>query len=317
MRNELPRIPFIRLSCILQAETECALPVVKGSMLRGAFGQALRRTVCVNPHGKECSECMLRESCVFTQVFETFVKLPAPPTMKGVLNAPKPFILHSFSEKTTFATGDSLAFDMTLLGDVCKLYPYIIYSIIHMSQRGLGARREPFTLIAVTAQNGRDGVVPVYRHDSETLLNSIEPQPLQAATALQQAAQMQFITPTRLKSNGQYTMDFTFRWLVVRMLQRVMELAYFYVDADSVYWDFGDWMQAANAVDLKSPQFRWHNWPRYSNRQHRKMDMGGFIGAVSLHGELAPFSELLSLCEILHIGKGTSFGLGKIKVQTA
>jgi Uncharacterized conserved protein (DUF2276). len=45
------------------------------------------------------------------------------------------------------------------------------------------------------------------------------------------------------------------------------------------------------------------------------MLMGGMIGRVSYRGRLGEYLPLLDFCEKVHIGKATTFGLGKIHVQ--
>ena len=44
------------------------------------------------------------------------------------------------------------------------------------------------------------------------------------------------------------------------------------------------------------------------------MLMGGIIGEVSYSGDLTEFLPLVRFCEKVHIGKQTSFGLGKIEI---
>ena len=44
------------------------------------------------------------------------------------------------------------------------------------------------------------------------------------------------------------------------------------------------------------------------------MKMGGFVGEITLEGDLNPFSELLRAAEVVHVGKGTTFGLGKVEI---
>jgi len=42
----LPQLDHLKLRFHLTAQTNCNLPPWKGSLIRGAFGHALRRTVC-------------------------------------------------------------------------------------------------------------------------------------------------------------------------------------------------------------------------------------------------------------------------------
>ena len=53
---------------------------------------------------------------------------------------------------------------------------------------------------------------------------------------------------------------------------------------------------------------------RYSNRQQRLMNLEGLIGRITLTGDLSLFSELLSLGELVHIGKNATMGLGQYKI---
>jgi hypothetical protein len=75
----LPQIPYLQLRFKLSAQTEAHLPRSKGSLLRGAFGHALRRMVCVMGPGELCENCMLRGQCIFSRLFETFIKGEPPP----------------------------------------------------------------------------------------------------------------------------------------------------------------------------------------------------------------------------------------------
>jgi hypothetical protein len=45
------------------------------------------------------------------------------------------------------------------------------------------------------------------------------------------------------------------------------------------------------------------------------MKLGGVVGTLTLEGDLAPFASLLRAAEVLHAGKGATFGLGKVKVE--
>jgi len=44
--------------------------------------------------------------------------------------------------------------------------------------------------------------------------------------------------------------------------------------------------------------------------------MGGLVGEMTFEGDCSPFLGLLRLAEVIHIGKATSFGFGRIRVST-
>jgi hypothetical protein len=70
---------------------EIHLPLYKGSTLRGGFGHAFKRVVCIQK-GKECNGCMVKSTCVYSYVFET-----SPPEETEILrlykNVPHPFVI--------------------------------------------------------------------------------------------------------------------------------------------------------------------------------------------------------------------------------
>ena len=70
----------------------------------------------------------------------------------------------------------------------------------------------------------------------------------------------------------------------------------------------------ASKIKVKERNTKWHDWERYSARQDTRMKMGGFIGNISFEGDLGEFMPFIKTGEIIHVGKGTSFGLGKYEI---
>lgn len=311
MDYELPTIPYLKIKFILAALQDCRLPRIKGSMLRGAFGHALRSTVCVMQAGQECRNCLLRGQCVFTKIFEIFIQGEPPPFLKGVLEAPKPFIIDPYDVATDYKENEALEFAITLLGRACEYNPYIIFAVSKMCEHGLSARRFPFKcLLAYWYKDGEERML--YRGDTQCLCEAAKPSLPEVDGAFSLPLTLKFLTPTRLKFQNRYTMDFTFRTLTFKMLQRILELAHFHVPDAHPLWEFHDYLNQADKVSITNKNLSWDDWPRYSNRQSAKMEMGGFFGDITLHGDIGPFTQLLRMSEIVHVGKGTSFGLGKI-----
>jgi hypothetical protein len=98
----LPQIPYLQLRFKLSAQKEAHLPRFKGSLLRGAFGHALRRMVCVMGPGELCENCMLRSQCIFARLFETFIEGEPPPFLRGLQTAPRSFVIEALNSKQFF-----------------------------------------------------------------------------------------------------------------------------------------------------------------------------------------------------------------------
>jgi CRISPR/Cas system endoribonuclease Cas6 (RAMP superfamily) len=79
--------------------------------------------------------------------------------------------------------------------------------------------------------------------------------------------------------------------------------------------DFKELIERAENIKCADSDLRWYDWERYSARQDTRMKMGGFIGKVVFEGDIEEFMSLITLGEHVHVGKGTSFGLGKYKIR--
>ena len=74
-------------------------------------------------------------------------------------------------------------------------------------------------------------------------------------------------------------------------------------------------IEQSATMETHSSELNWWDWERYSNRQKTKMKLGGFAGEVVYEGKaIADFLSLVVAGEILHVGAGTSFGLGKYRI---
>lgn len=79
--------------------------------------------------------------------------------------------------------------------------------------------------------------------------------------------------------------------------------------------DFTHLIEASQGVKNLNSHVHWKPMNRFSFRQERTLGMGGISGRLEFEGNFAPFWSYLKIGEYLHMGKGTAFGLGKIKVS--
>ena len=316
MPYPLPAIPHLPLTLILRAQAPARLPPFKGSMLRGAFGHALRRTVCSMGPEQPCESCRLRRACVNTRIFETFVEGTPPPLLRGLPTSPRPYVFEPGDGRRDFAPGDPLQFGLLLIGQAAELQAYALLAVERMAQAGLGSNRAPFALDRVEAR-APDGASVLLFAEGRPLGPAAVPPSLPSTEGLPGSrATVHLHTPLRLKMQGGLAETVDFRDLTFAMVRRVLELAWFHVPGagESIDWNFRPLLHLAEAVAC-APRLAWHDWERYSNRQQTKMTLGGLVGTLEIEGDLAPFAPLLRAAEILHVGKNTTFGLGKIEVE--
>ncbi|MCL6449019.1 MAG: CRISPR system precrRNA processing endoribonuclease RAMP protein Cas6 [Armatimonadetes bacterium] len=291
------------------------LPPYKGSTLRGGFARVFQRLVCAR-RSESCRECLLKESCPYHLVFET-----SPPAQTKALrkyaSIPRPFVLEPpLEEKTAYAPGETLSFQLILMGKTSRLLPYFIVTLEELGRLGMGKGRRPFRVreIAALGLNGERrtiyrGTEKVVRAE-ELIIRGQDIWDLCAAGSPGEKITLEFLTPARLTFQGNLADRPEFHILIRNLLRRVSSLLYFYHGCE---WqaDFAGIIRKAEEIKLNANGTRWLDWERYSSRHDTKMKLGGLVGKATYRGPLADFRPLLKLGELVHAGKGAVFGLGK------
>jgi CRISPR-associated endoribonuclease Cas6 len=298
------------------------LPVYKGSTLRGGFGYAFKRVVCAI-RDKECPDCLLKEKCVYSYVFET-----PPPSdtkiMRKYKSAPHPFVIEPPMDKRRgFKPGDDINFGLTLIGRAIDYLPYFIYTFDEVGKTGIGKGKAKYELQEVSCDGKR-----IYDSNTKTLKSfKTSSLPLSSYLSLRGEAEaisrheegstisLSFLTPTRILYDGHLTLDLEFHILIRNLLRRLSLLSYFHCGVDPSEWDFKGIIEEAKEIKIQKKNLRWYDWQRYSGRQETRIKMGGFVGDITFEGKIEPFMPLIKAGEILHVGKGTGFGLGKYEVK--
>lgn len=323
----IPAFPYLRLRATLSAAAPARLPPFKGSLLRGAFGHSLRRMVCVMGPRQPCPSCNLRRSCIYPRLFETLIEGEPPPFLRGLATAPRPYVFEpQTDERRDYSLGDSLRFDLLLVGQAVELQGYAALAIERMARGGLGARRAPFRLDRLqylgadrTFLDGWDGQRRCWCVEAPAILAGGEAAAARVGSGADETVPpeqvtLRFLTPTRILVRKRPVTEPPFRLLAFQMLRRILELLHFHVPGTELEWDLRPLLEKADAIETVH-RLTWRDWNRFSNRQQRKVTLGGFLGEMTLQGDLGPFEGLLRTAEIIHIGKGTTLGMGKFELD--
>lgn len=307
----------VRLRVEVEAGSTVQLPAYRGSALRGAFGMALKKSCCVlrNQH---CESCLLRTRCIYSYVFETPV-FGGNQNARRYATAPHPFILNlETGSEEVCERGSLFSFGITLVGRVLEFLPYFVYAFRRMGELGLGKGRGTFTVTRIFATDGED-------HEAETIYADWTLRMPRRTLCLEDALaaceklpgerlRLRLLTPLRLVYDGELCREPPFHVLVRNLLRRLGNLTSFHCDESAPPLD-GTLIDLAEGIALARRDTQWHDWERYSHRQDKRMKLGGILGELEYAGDLAPFLPLLVLGSWVNLGKNTTFGLGRYRLE--
>ena len=308
---------WARLRLTVLAEEPLHLPPYKGSTFRGAFGHAFKRVAC--PLRRECEDCAHPAVCVYAYVFET----PAPPEASSLARSPQvahPFVLEPpETDRRDFGPGEKLELGLVLIGRAISLAPYFLAACREMGRGGIGRGRARFRVERVLAEDPEDPRGRcVYDGDQDLLAPVVPPwsgEDLRRDGAGSiESVTLEFVTPTRLRQDADLVVRPEFTTLATALLRRVSVLAEVHCGVQPRV-NAREILASAADVKVEESKLRWHDWERYSARQDARMALGGFVGRITFGGPLGPWWPLLKLGEILHVGKGTAFGLGRYRIE--
>jgi len=313
------RIKYQTLDFSIRALEPVRLPPYKGSAFRGGFGNAFKRVVCVF-RKKDCRDCPIIKECAYAYIFET----PAPENsavfnMNKYETIPHPFIIEPPVEKRQdYEAGSEISFAVVLIGKAVDYLPYFVMAFEYLGELGIGRGRGRYELIRVGIDGkqiyeGKSRLLKTYLYKfldvPENIFQAEEP-----AEDPEREIAVDLVTPVRIKYQREFVSRLDFHILVTNLLRRLALLNYFHGERRRANWDHKKIIKHAMEVRLEKNEATWVDWERYSNRQKVRMKLGGLAGRIIYKGKLSEFLPLLKAGEVFHVGKGTSFGLGKYRI---
>jgi CRISPR-associated endoribonuclease Cas6 len=299
-------LTFARFQFNFQVETPLHLNFYSGSMLRGAFGHALRDLSCMTKM-PDCKSCMLYRSCPYPLVFE---HPPQESKFQKFGNIPNPYIIEPppLGSKD-YQIGEVLSFNMVLVGRAMAQLPLIIFAWQRALAWGLGKEKSKARLLNVIVEPNQPEAQVIYDNGAVQDYSPL----VSPSLAETEKITLQFVTPLRIQKQDKIlTREMTGRDLLSALVRRYFLLQEFHGEQYHAP-DFAALIEQAQAVSAEV-DFRWCDWQRYSNRQQQAMKLGGVLGSATLRGELSAFLPFLQAGQWLHLGKETTFGMGQYQI---
>jgi hypothetical protein len=266
-----------------------ALPEYLGSTLRGVVGHAARgdRNAYDNLYNSKAARGGSQD------IVNPYIITPPP------------------MRAAPYEEGEELTFMVSLLGDASKMAGPLVEALKKLRDYGLGASRYPFLLAKVTHEADRrviweDGVYYPSAAQGAAL-------PWRELRDVRRVA-VRTLTPLRIRRNGELIDQVDFPTVIRNITRRVEAIATRYGGwADTLEIER---IQALTAdVSTVFSDLHMASLERLPSQPKEKMNFQGLMGEVRFEGDITPFVPWLFAARTLHIGRNTTFGMGRVEVE--
>jgi len=245
-----------------------------GSALRGVIGRGIKKTVCINPSG-ECEGCFAKSGCLYYDFYEK--------------DNPK--------FRLSIDLGGNVNFDYYLFEEYTSQVPFVIRSV-YTAFKEIGITKKRIKTDFLLFVNDRVVYDGKFR-EFETVPLEFNPK------EYKKDPYMLFKTPLRIKENGKFAYkDIKFETLLRSIWHRKAKLKNEPLQK----------LPFTPEYKIKNSNFYFKEIRRYSNRQKTSMNIGGVLGGVEFEYIDEKSFYLLSLGELIGVGKQVSFGLGRYEL---
>ena len=306
-------LPVARYRLTFRVTQTIHFPEYAGSMIRGAFGRALRKIACMTRQS-DCKSCPLYRSCPYTAIFET--PPPEGEALQKFSQIPNAYVIEPPAwGKRAVEVGDELTFGLILFGRAREQLALVIYALQRAFSHDVG--------------HGKAELVTVHRVDltteeepSEQLVYAPEMERVVAhdqTTTLSipsgDGVKLRLLTPMRIQKNGvPLGADALTPRSVLMTLVRRLTLLSCYQNNESIELDFTAFAKEVDEVQMQV-DMGWKDWTRYSSRQKQTMSLGGVVGTIELKNLTPIMKVFLVVGTLTHVGKNASFGMGKYVIE--
>jgi hypothetical protein len=319
----------------VETVTALALPPPAGPKLRAALFQALSM-VC--PLGADANAPPEHKAvCPVCWLLAT-----EKPGDRGGKDLPRPMTIEPPLDlkQGKMGPGERFGFGLSLFAQAANLFPYLALGVPEMGRRGLGRR-----LPELEGERGRfvlrraEAINPLSQ-ERQLLLDAARGPLFQTPCipvtgeqvgewasgqvdkwASEQVGEVvvEFLTPTRIVSEGRLVQRPLFGPLFARLLGRLRALSTHYADGALVAdEDRPDLLALAEQVQLVREAGEWDDGHSYSRRLGRSTPLGGFVGRATYQAPSDVWRSLLPYLlwgQSTHVGKSATKGNGWYRVS--
>ena len=213
-------------------------------------------------------------------------------------------------------TGDRLELEVLFIGTGIPLIHDFLRSLVHLGRLGLVNGEGHFEVTEVLCRESDHSESLVWRQNEPLEILTCSVQSLSwlfQDVCVANKVTIKFTTPTRLMVNGKPLRKPRFSQVLPFMLRRTTSMLYAHSGVE-VLDDPTYLLGKAHEVDELEQKLYWHDWRSLTGRQG--LVIGGFMGEILLVGPaLKEVYWVLAVASLLGIGKGATYGAGRIALD--
>ncbi|MDG7000965.1 MAG: CRISPR system precrRNA processing endoribonuclease RAMP protein Cas6 [Nitrososphaerota archaeon] len=320
------RLRILDLGFEIEFLSDVVLPTYKGSTLHGGLGRAFRQLYCTcaemsrTPDENDSEGQYVHheaEACPYHFIFETRINDDAFRFLRNVPSVPHPYLLDPpLDEKKEYIAGERLAFTLRLFGSATGYAVNMIEAVALFGRLGVTRASVHFRIVRVTSKGAGWKQNVIYDGASNTYLAIPKPYRWKPGkdNTLSHEVMIRFLSPTRLVKTEHLQENVDFLIIFTSLIRRLAALAYYAEGLKNAVKLTEGVNISVNSVRLVKQDIDWKAWRRYSNRQSTAMLLGGVVGELTFGNVTEDLLLLLEFGKLLHLGKQTTFGLGKYEI---
>jgi len=277
-----------------------------GTTLHGGFGWALRKLTCITASmTDDCSLCSKKDQCPYYNLFDSSNQRDSYGAHR-----PHPMALRIESDLPEEAySGRPIQFGVLLLGDHLRDVNFVISAFNELGRMGIGRQKVKFVLESVKylpemKEIFRDGFLSA---EKLPLPDRLTPD----LDTAESAFRIILLSPLRLMTKGNLMTKPDPGVFLAACNRRYQGLSRLYGEGLE-----RELPKSWGEPELLEDNTEWVNQSRHSGRSgYQKLKFGGLKGDFVIGGLSPTAVFLINAGAILQVGKGTSLGMGLIKVE--
>ena len=323
--KDIGDIRYSELRFTVAMKEDSKLPRYKASAIRGGMGDMLLNEFCIQEdilrdNKSECKSCGFYEDCPAQSIM--YPKMGIIPDFMSERESVG-YIVDCPDQREEIGKNEELNFTLLLFGKNILYLSMYLNAIYRLGIAGIGKYKAGFEVVNIRNMYGKkildDGNIIKSNYAISTLSDYINWR-LSVLNSEHDTGEMYRIrtrSPLSLKKNGEFVPEPDLDTFFKALLRRIYIMSCF----EGIEKEFERNVdEYCKDIEITGSSFKKVGIARYSGHKETKIILNGVVGDMTIDLSNSSNKEKilhkLLMGELLHVGNNTTFGFGKIRIET-